>query len=293
MERQKHVAMSTLSNDAVEHRIRRILVALDASPHSEVALETAASMAAFFEAELHGVFVEDIDLLRSADLSIAREVHSFVLPAQAMSRRRLHRQLQRQAEQAEAALVRAARRAEVAHAFTVARGRVADELLEAAAEADLITLGKASTARCSRHKLGRTARALLQRAPSSVLVVREALPAQAPLFVYYDDSAAAGRALAFAAALVQQQPARPLTVLLPPGAADEVERLRDAIAQQVGRTVPQLRVRVLGPLEAARLTIVHGEGRSLVVLPATAPPLDEANLQRLLYTLDGPLLVVH
>lgn len=284
--------MSTPSNDAAERRVRRILVAIDTSPHSKAALEAAAQLAVSFEAELLGVFVEDIDLLRSAELSIAREVHSFALPAQAMSQQRLSRQLQRQAEQAEAALAHTARRMEVAHTFTVARGRVADKLLEAAAGADLITLGKASTARCSRRKLGRTARIVLQQASTSVLVVREALPSHAPIFVYYDGSETAEHALALAAMLARQQPPHPLRVLLPPRDADEVERLRNAVTERYGRSVPRLRIRPLTPMEAVRLTVVHDEDQSLVVLPAASPPLRAPNLQRFLYALDRPVLVV-
>jgi K+-sensing histidine kinase KdpD len=47
--------------------IRRILVALDASPDSLAALKTAADLARRMEAELMGLFVEDIELLRMAD----------------------------------------------------------------------------------------------------------------------------------------------------------------------------------------------------------------------------------
>jgi nucleotide-binding universal stress UspA family protein len=47
--------------------IRRILVALDASPHSFAALEAAAHLAAHLEAELFGLYVEDENLLRGAD----------------------------------------------------------------------------------------------------------------------------------------------------------------------------------------------------------------------------------
>ena len=44
--------------------IRRILVALDTSKHSLAALEAADELAAWLKAELFGLFVEDINLLR-------------------------------------------------------------------------------------------------------------------------------------------------------------------------------------------------------------------------------------
>ncbi|MGD9028912.1 MAG: universal stress protein, partial [Anaerolineae bacterium] len=57
-----------------ELTIRRILIALDASSHSIAALRAAARLASSLEAELHGLFVEDINLLRAAGLPMAREL---------------------------------------------------------------------------------------------------------------------------------------------------------------------------------------------------------------------------
>ena len=63
-----------MKEEARELVIRRILVALDASRHSLAALEAAAELAARLKAELVGLFVEDIDLLRLAGLPFAREI---------------------------------------------------------------------------------------------------------------------------------------------------------------------------------------------------------------------------
>ena len=51
----------------------RILVALDASPRSLAALSTAGALAAELDAELSGLFVEDINLQRLLALPFARE----------------------------------------------------------------------------------------------------------------------------------------------------------------------------------------------------------------------------
>ena len=54
--------------------IGRILVALDASPHSLNALRAAAELAAVTESELHGLYVEDLNLLRMCGLPfVARD----------------------------------------------------------------------------------------------------------------------------------------------------------------------------------------------------------------------------
>ena len=54
--------------------LRRIVVGLDAGPRDRAALEAAAQLAARMQAELVGLFVEDIDLLHLAGLPFAREV---------------------------------------------------------------------------------------------------------------------------------------------------------------------------------------------------------------------------
>ena len=57
--------------------VRRILVAVDASHHSIAALEAAVELATRFQAELLGLYVEDINLLRLAQLPFGREVGTF------------------------------------------------------------------------------------------------------------------------------------------------------------------------------------------------------------------------
>ena len=53
--------------------IDRVVVPLDAAAESRHAIETAARLAARAGAPLHGVFVEDEDLLRLASLPFARQ----------------------------------------------------------------------------------------------------------------------------------------------------------------------------------------------------------------------------
>jgi nucleotide-binding universal stress UspA family protein len=272
--------------------IRRILVALDASPHSLAALESAADLAAAFKAELRGLFVEDINLIRMSDLSVAREVRSFTQPAQSLSERRLSLQLKRQAERAEQALQSIAQRMQVESSFEVTRGAVARSLLDAAQDVDLITLGKTSQSWSSRRKLGSTARALLSEATRPVLVLSEVLRPDQPIIVYYDGSDAAESALKFAASLAYRSDRGSLTVLLPTDDSDETQRLHDQVVERFAHTVAPLRVRPLTPLEATRLAAAtHAEGNGLVVLPAGCPPLCDIDLQQFLYEVDSPVLI--
>ena len=54
--------------------IRRILLALEAGNGGSAAMEAATHLAAQLNAELHGLFLEDINLIRLAELPFAREI---------------------------------------------------------------------------------------------------------------------------------------------------------------------------------------------------------------------------
>jgi len=149
--------------------IRRILVALDASRHSVAALQVAADLASHLEAELVGLFVEDINLLRLAELPFAREVGSYSGTRRRLNTRQVERQLKVQAERARRALEAYADRASVRWSFEVTRGVVAPCVLAAASDADLVILGRASHGARTTGGLGSTARRVLVKPSANAL----------------------------------------------------------------------------------------------------------------------------
>jgi nucleotide-binding universal stress UspA family protein len=270
--------------------IRRILVALDASRDSLAALEAAAELAASLEAELQGIFVEDANLLRVAGLSVAREVrYPFAAPAR-LDRARMERALRAQAVQARRALAQASERRHVRWSFRVVRGEVALEVLAAAVEADLLTLGKASRPLTRRVRLGSTARAAAAEAPCCVLMLQRDVGIRSPVVVTYDGTPTALKALMMAARLARQQ-GGDLTVLTLADAPDAAQRLQAEAADLLrGR---RLVVRYRQLLNAGRATVAHevrAEGSGVLVLSGTV--LSEEALQVLLDEVDCPVLLV-
>ena len=71
----------------------RILVALDASPQSVAALRAAAELAALMEAELEGLFIEDINLLHLCGLPFSHEIGSYTAKRRQLDNLALERQL--------------------------------------------------------------------------------------------------------------------------------------------------------------------------------------------------------
>ena len=184
----------------LEPTIRRILVALDASPHSQAALEAASELADVLKAELVGIFVEDVNLLRLAGLPFAREVGYPSGTDRPLDSASMEREIRIQAEQARQTLASVAVRRQIRWSFRVVRGQVATELLSAAQEADLLVLGRASWALTRQVRLGATAAWLWLRRRAQCCCCNMATICQ-PVQLVYDESPAARQALATAAQL--------------------------------------------------------------------------------------------
>jgi len=118
--------------------IRRITVVQEPS-RAPRALDAVAEAAAALEAELLGLFLEDVELLHFAGLPFAREIgasaRSRGLDVQTMERR-----LRSQAEEARRALAAAAEGKSVRWSFRVERGSGPAQLRKALGDADLVIL---------------------------------------------------------------------------------------------------------------------------------------------------------
>jgi nucleotide-binding universal stress UspA family protein len=232
--------------------IRRILVAVDASPHSLSALRAAVELAKRFEAELTGVFVEDINLLRLAELPFARQVRVYS-PAQPLDTQHLEQELRALAQRARQALTQSARRANLRTSFLVRRGVVSSELLKAALEADLVILGKAGWSR--RRRMGSTTRVLVAQSPSSTLILQHGSRLGMVMGVIYDGSDIAQKALLTASRLLQGTNGFLTVVIM----ADEIEMARFR-QSQVTKWLRERR------MMASYRWLVGGEGQMLVSL---------------------------
>ena len=210
--------------------IRHIAVALDCSPHSRASLGAAAELARLLNAELTGIFVEDINVLRMADLPCCHEIRMYTSESEKFDASNLERSLKVQAKTAEESLQRIAEDLMIKQSFRVLRGIVPEEVIAAAGEADLLVLGRSGRSPTCRKGLGSTARKALEKGKRPVLFIRPGFSAKEwPVLVLYDGSEGSQEALGIALNIIN--PGIRLNVLILGETHEESVELERALSE--------------------------------------------------------------
>lgn len=272
-------------------RIRRILVALDASADSLAGLEAAVQLAADLRAELLGVFVEETDLLRAGELPSTREVTLFEGEPRELNPADLERQIRAQGKRARQALEAAADRARVSWSFRILRGRPARELAAAAEEADLVTVG--ATGRAPWRPPGSTVRELIRSLGRPVLVLRQGAPLGPAVQVVHDGTGAGWEAMRTGAALAAAREGARLTVLLTVEDREAARGLRTRTGERLAEVGLSAAYRHLPDASVTGLCAALAEVDG-GVLVAPGPPFrgERGELGRLLRSASCPVLLV-
>lgn len=220
-----------MSEMVAERPHRRIVVALDASSYSLAALRTAAELAALLDIELEGLFVEDINLLHLCGFPFNQEIGSYTGAPRRLDNSAIERELRAIAATIHNAINKADFNPPVRWSFQVRRGPVVKELLDAAQNADLLSLGRSGQRK--RSSLGSTARAIVEKSRRPLLLMGAEGGLVYPLIAVYTGSAAAQRALEWLATLSRQSRrlARVLLVARPgdPQSIGELEKEARAV----------------------------------------------------------------
>lgn len=186
-----------MSTEDTSRVVRRILLALDSAQDTS-ALELAAQLAALLQGTLQGVFVENSDLLRLAQLPFAHEITLDSAAIRRLETAQLERDLRAQAEQVRRLLETQARQYRIEWSFRIERGALT-ATLAASGGTDVVMLGRSHAAPRERR-------------------------AATPVLIAFDDSPAARRALDTAADLAGNE----LLVLLPAAGAAALRRAASA-----------------------------------------------------------------
>ena len=267
-------------------KIRRILVAIDASPQSLAALEAAAELAADLDAELVGIYVEDINLIRLAALPVVLETGEASARTRRLKSSRMDRQLRSQAARAAQAMAVAASRAQVRWSFTVARGSIETELLQAASAADLFILGRAGWS--GKRRLGSTARKLVAAGNNRTMIIERSGRLLPTLMTVYDGSDQSKRALDTAIGLGEY-----LAVGIVAEDEDQARALQSEVAEISDLLGLKARYRWLVRADTSELAnMVRTQEECIVILPGQSPLLEGKSLPEALDEFECPVLLV-
>ena len=233
------------------------------------------------EAELLGLFVEDVELLRLADSPHAREILYPSAREARLSRPGMELRLRIQSERARNALAAAAESAHVPWSFRTVRGQVASELMAAAGAADLLALGMRGWSCGSQMRIGSTALQLATSAIPVLLHPTSRTSGQPRLLVYYDDSPAAKRALLAAGQLVEDGGS--VTILLAAASTDQARSVESEIALTLKGRNLTIRFQWIVPNDEASLSrALREEQPGLLILGSREPFRKSQSLEALL-----------
>jgi nucleotide-binding universal stress UspA family protein len=273
--------------------IRRIMVALDASPRSVEMIETAARLASRLGSELFGVFVEDINLVRMAELPFASEIGLFSPVSRRLESGQLEREFRAQANWMRRTMAAVAEKENVPWEFRVARGSIAPELLTAGAEADLLILGKVGRSLIQRRRIGSTVRMVLLQRPGLTMVLHETREFASPIVAIYDGSLEGRKALEAASRLVETKEV-PLRVLLLADDEESARELEGEVYEKARKEELSVYLRRLIQPSLERLAMVaQGESTGPVIVPCGAVQLLQGEaLCALVNEIPNPVLIV-
>lgn len=268
-------------------RFKKILVAVDHAKQTGNALETAVLFAKVTEAKIHGLYVREEHWGRLTPS--ATFINEFTGKAQSLEENRLDQKIEAIARRLERRVKAITHRHEITQTWQSVRGRVIEEILKAAKEADLITIGRRGGSTLAQKRLGSTAKAIIERSKKPVLVLAEKPLAEKPIIAIYDESSESHEGVALALSIAEQNK-NPLLILALFNKDDdenrnkELERLVDNAPVPIN--VATLTQRTIGNF----IHFIQRQNPGLIIIPKKQPLLKEEAAEMLLHYLRCSML---
>jgi nucleotide-binding universal stress UspA family protein len=197
--------------------IERIVVPLDAVSENRLAIDTAVQLAASVKAPLHGVFVEDEELLHLAGLPFARQV-TLGGGVQPFTTEDAELHLQAEAEQARRELFATAKRHRVTCSFEIARG-TSSTAVSRVSKHDLVVAGALTRPVARYFRVEQRWWSSIDATPGPFLLTRNAWSAPGSVAILLRDRGATSLRIFEAAAQVAVAKDCALTIICSPATA--------------------------------------------------------------------------
>lgn len=271
--------------------LRRILVAVDTSSHSLAALEAAAIIARKMEADIHGLFVQDEIWEKLSRLPSIATINELTGETKSLEEKSLERQVEHQKRRLRRHLKTLSRKHNISHRWNTVQGRVEEEILQAAEEADLITIGRRGHSFPEKKQLGSSAKAIIRLADKPILLLKKGLKLGNPITVVYDASEESRRCLHLGLSLARKNDST-LTILVMDNKSG-LPGKRDADLEEMIEST-QIPVNIQLFQNPTIWSFTHAVNRresGLLVIPRHQPLLQE-KLESMIYMLECPLLLM-
>lgn len=270
---------------------REILVAIDTSKDSQAALEAAALLARAMEANIHGLFVHDEIWNLVSKLPSITAVNTLtgqVTPFENDTMDDLVRHLKNRLRQK---LERVSRRHELTHSWRSVRGKVEEKILEAAEEADLITIGLRGTS-AGKKVLGSSARRIIDRADKPILILKKGLRLGTRITAIYDGSKESQKGIKIALKIAERNESK-LTVLVVNNSDEAQQERNKKLENLLQNNSVFIKIELLDePSITGFLNSINRQKSGLVIVPKNQPLLTRS-LQIILNNINSPLLMIN
>lgn len=273
-----------------------ILVALDSSRHSEAALEAAVELAKALRANMRGLFVHDTTWLQISRLPAVMEVSDFTGEIKPLGIENVEQQIRILEERIHKRFEQVNRRHKITYTWNTAEGNVIEKVLEAAKDADLITIGRKGQSYFQRNKLGRTAKAVIHQCNKPVLILQEGLRLGQSVIAIYDGTKQSRKGVRLAIDLAEYSKSRLVIVSLGDiGENQENGTTHDSslagMTENLSVTTELLMLKQPGINEF--LNIVNRYQGGMLVLAKSNPILEKHSIELLLEHLNNPILLMN
>ena len=282
-----------MSEKAQTSNIRRILVALGSSMEDRKSLQTAAKLAAALQAELQALYIQDMSLIRFAELPFATELISHSASERSIDPVLIQKELEVQAKQVNRELARLAEQQNVKWSFETVQGHVESEILAASEQADLLIVNR-TTGRTlvTRDQLGTTAAVFVTKSHRTVVLLEQQSYLDKPLVVLIENLESGLKALATGVRLTLGQH-RKLIVLICAQSLQAFDHLKTELSNWLHGQDRQAEFSWLRRVDPQVLAHrLWQQGGGVLVLSADTRVLAHSSIALLMRQLKLPLVLV-
>lgn len=271
--------------------LHNILVAIDTSSHSRAALKAAAALAKIMEARIHGLFVQDEIWSKISRIPSSSTINELTGTIRPLKQKKLEHQIEMLEKRLRRRLETISRKNKIKHSWESVRGIVEEKILEAAEEADLITIGRRGSSFPGRRRLGSSAKAVIQKSDKPVLILKQGLELGSKITILYDASAESQRGMRLALSLAQKNDS-PITILVADNNSKALKERDKELENTLEEVSISTTVKLLEHTDTwSFLNSVRNLNSDLLVISKNQPVIRD-NLEIVLNNLNCPILLI-